>query len=108
MEQLSPRAQSILDGLHEVLDYVQGKPTQVVVTHYVHADAKKIREGLNMSQRRFADAFGIPLNTLQNWEQRRTNPDRTASAYLWAIAELPQQIAVVQQQHRPAVMMPIS
>jgi putative transcriptional regulator len=103
MEQLSPRAQSILEGLQEAIEHVQGKPTLATVTRYVHADAKKIRESLQMSQSAFAAAFGIPLNTLQNWEQRRTNPDRTASAYLWAIAEFPEQVSVAQQRHKPVM-----
>ena len=40
-----------------------------------------------MSQAVFSRAFGIPLKTLQHWEQGRHNPDRTAWAYLWTIED---------------------
>ena len=90
----------LLDGLQEATDYIKGKPTNTRITKYVFADAKAIREKLGMSQSEFCKTYGIPLNTLQNWEQRRNNPDHTASAYLWAIAELPRQISEAQTRRR--------
>jgi putative transcriptional regulator len=69
------------------------------------ADAKAIREGLGMSQAEFSRACGIPVKTLQHWEQRRHNLDRTASAYLWTIEEFPDQVREAQRRHqkqRPA------
>jgi putative transcriptional regulator len=42
-----------------------------------------------MSQSEFADAYQIPLATLQGWEQGRRHPDRTAAAYLKIITRLP-------------------
>lgn len=37
---------------------------------------KKIREDLGMSQSKFAENFGINIDTLQNWEQGRSKtPD---------------------------------
>lgn len=92
-------ATGILAGLQEAILYVRGEG-DARVTSYVFADAKAIREQLGMSQSEFCKTYGISINTLQNWEQRRSNPDRTASAYLWAIAELPRQISEVQIRHR--------
>ena len=95
-KKMSEFAKDILSGLEEAIAYVEGKPTKVRTTTYTYANAKAIREHLGMSQSKFSKTYGIPLNTLQNWEQRRNNPDRTASAYLWAIEALPQQISNIE------------
>jgi putative transcriptional regulator len=99
-EKMSDFVKDLVSGLQEAADYINGKPHNARVTTYVFADAKAIREQLGMSQSEFCKTYGIPINTLQNWEQRRSNPDRTASAYLWAIAELPRQISEAQIRHR--------
>lgn len=99
-EKLGEMTQGILDGLNEAIAHVKGKPNKVRTTTYVSADAKAIRERLGMSQSEFSRSYGIPLDTLQNWEQRRSHPDRTASAYLWAIEDLPKQISEVHVRHR--------
>ncbi len=44
-----------------------------------------------MTQSEFAEAYRIPLATLQGWEQGRRAPDATASAYLNVIARLPRE-----------------
>ncbi len=99
-EGMSELAKGILAGLEEAIAYMKGEPTNVRVTHYVSADAKTIREQLNLSQRDFAETYGIPLATLQNWEQGRNRPDKTASAYLWSIAKLPDEIKNAQKSIR--------
>lgn len=38
------------------------------------ATVKQLREITNMSQRDFAKRFSIPVRTLQEWEQGRSNP----------------------------------
>lgn len=90
----------LLIGLQESADFINGQPTTAKSTVHTCADAKAIREQLGMSQSQFCQTYGIPLNTLQNWEQRRSNPDRTASAYLWAIADLPSVIGEAQLRRR--------
>ncbi|MBF0437361.1 MAG: helix-turn-helix domain-containing protein [Magnetococcales bacterium] len=92
-EDLGNMAQGILAGLNEAIAHAKDEPNTVRTTFHECADAKAIREKLGMSQSEFCKTYGIPLNTLQNWEQGRNNPDRTASAYLWAISELPRQIS---------------
>jgi putative transcriptional regulator len=99
-EGMSELAQGILAGLQEVLAHVRGEPNNVRLTHYICADAKVIREHLDMSQREFSETYGIPLATLQNWEQGRNRPDKTASAYLWSIAKLPDEIKIAQESIR--------
>lgn len=35
---------------------------------------KELRKQTKMSQQQFANYFGLPLRTLQGWEQDRRNP----------------------------------
>jgi len=47
---------------------------------------KRLRWKLGLSQAEFADRFHIPVGTLRDWEQHRTEPDQAAKAYLKIIA----------------------
>ncbi len=90
----------LIAGMEEVVAQINGEPSKGRATGVEFADAKAIRKGLGMSQAVFCRAYGIPLKTLQHWEQRRHNPDHTASAYLWTIEEFPDQVREVQQRHQ--------
>ena len=90
----------LIAGMKEVVAHINGEPNNGRTTVVEFADAKAIREKLSMSQAVFSRAYGIPLKTLQHWEQRRHNPDRTASAYLWTIEEFPDQVREAQQYHQ--------
>ena len=48
--------------------------------------SKTLRRALSLTQEEFAARFHIPLGTLRDWEQGRSEPDQTARAYLRAIA----------------------
>jgi len=49
-----------------------------------------IRKRLNMTQQQFADALGIPVKTLQNWEQNRVAMDPSTIALMTILAREPQ------------------
>ncbi len=51
--------------------------------------AKHVRWKLGLSQREFAERFDIPVGTLQDWEQHRSEPDAASTAYLRVIAAEP-------------------
>lgn len=51
---------------------------------------KILRQRLGMTQVEFAEAFGLPISTLRDWEQRRTTPDAPARALLRAIEREPE------------------
>ena len=99
-ETLTEFDKQLIAAMEEVLDDINGVPNNSRVTVVDFADAKAIREGLGMSQSVFARVFGIPVKTLQHWEQRRHHPDRTASAYLWTIEEFPDQVREAQRRHQ--------
>ena len=46
---------------------------------------KRLRWKLDLSQAQFAERFQIPIGTLRDWEQHRTEPDQAALSYLKVI-----------------------
>jgi putative transcriptional regulator len=89
----------LIASMEEAAAHAAGAANNSRETVVEYADAKAIREGLGLSQSAFSRAFGIPLKTLQHWEQGRHAPDRTASAYLWTIEEFPEQVREAQKRH---------
>lgn len=70
------------------------------------AYAKHVRFKLGLSQEEFARRFGIPLGTLRDWEQHRTEPDQAAQSYLKVIAADPdsvQRALAVAAEGRPSI-----
>lgn len=55
-------------------------------------EASAAREAVGMSQHEFATLVGVPVKTLQNWEQKRTRPTGSARALLRAIAKDPKHV----------------
>ena len=51
---------------------------------------KTLRRALGLTQQEFAARYRIPLGTLRDWEQGRTEPDQPARAYLRVIARDPE------------------
>lgn len=51
---------------------------------------KLIRRSLGLTQAEFATRYQIPIGTLRDWEQGRTEPDQPARAYLKIIARDPE------------------
>lgn len=54
--------------------------------------AKTLRRALSLTQEEFALRYQIPLGTLRDWEQGRTEPDQPARAYLKVIAGDPHRV----------------
>lgn len=50
---------------------------------------KVIRRALGLTQEEFSARFQIPVGTLRDWEQGRTEPDQANKAYLKVIASEP-------------------
>ena len=54
---------------------------------------KTLRRALGLTQEEFAARYHIPLGTLRDWEQGRSQPDHPARAYLTVIARAPKEVA---------------
>lgn len=68
-----------------------GFQATVVVTDAV--DVRALRTRLDLTQEQFALRFGLPLDTVQNWEQGRAQPDGAANSFLVAISNNPDGVA---------------
>jgi putative transcriptional regulator len=54
---------------------------------------KVIRRALRLTQEEFSARYQIPLGTLRDWEQGRSEPDQPVRAYLTVIAADPERTA---------------
>ena len=55
-------------------------------------DVAEVRERYGLSQAKFAGLLGISVRTLQNWEQRRRNPEGPARVLLRVAARHPEAV----------------
>ena len=55
-------------------------------------DVRALRARLGMTQEQFARTFRLPLGTLRDWEQGRSEPDAPARAYLRVIEREPEAV----------------
>jgi putative transcriptional regulator len=62
---------------------------------------KTMRRALGITQEEFATWYHVPLGTLRDWEQGRTEPDQPARAYLTVIAHDPEGVRRALQHSQP-------
>ncbi len=74
--------ESIKKGVEEAIEWKKGKKTGARVHIYTAMDVAKIRKKTKMSQKKFSEAFSIPLSTLRKWEQGQRVPQGPAQALL--------------------------
>jgi putative transcriptional regulator len=53
---------------------------------------KVMRRAMGLTQEDFSARFRIPLGTLRDWEQGKTEPDQATRAYLTVIARDPESV----------------
>jgi putative transcriptional regulator len=73
-------------GDHENPPLTDARPGQLRPVPRV----KTLRRALALTQEEFAARYRIPLGTLRDWEQGRSEPDQPAKAYLTVIARDPE------------------
>ncbi|MGH7780420.1 MAG: helix-turn-helix domain-containing protein [Candidatus Binataceae bacterium] len=56
-------------------------------------DVKALRKKLKCSQSEFSRRFGFAIDAVQDWEQHRRMPDRTARIFLTVIAREPEAVS---------------
>lgn len=61
---------------------------------------KTLRRALQLTQEEFAAQYQIPIGTLRDWEQGRSEPDAPAKAYLRVIASEPNRVKDVLARGR--------
>lgn len=88
---LSKAGSKIVAGLEEAVAYVKAGNLKGAIT-YEPVDVSAIRAKTGLSQAKFAEAFGIDKRSLQDWEQGRRSPERTAQLYLRVIEREPEAV----------------
>ncbi|WP_404420979.1 helix-turn-helix domain-containing protein [Thalassospira australica] len=64
------------------------------------SDAREVRLKLKLTQEAFAKRFHIPVGTLRDWEQHRTEPDTTARSLIKLISVAPDLVESVLAQDK--------
>ena len=82
--------QELLASVREAGAILRGKKKGARKTVIAEPETRAIREAANLTQAQFAQLLGVPVKTLQNWEQRRTRPTGPARALLRAVAKDPE------------------
>jgi putative transcriptional regulator len=84
----------IASGLRHALAHAQGerKLSEYKVTVPEKVDVARLRNSLGLSQRAFAERFGLDVTAVHAWEQDRRRPDRAARILLAVIAREPEAV----------------
>ena len=74
-------------SLQDAVAYLNGDKTRgrARVIDVEQLNVSAIRDKVGLSQDDFANAFGVSVGTLRNWEQGRNRPDGPARALLTVI-----------------------
>jgi putative transcriptional regulator len=80
----------LLKAAKEARAFARGEITDGFVVHVPDdVDVKALRRKLKCSQAGFSRRFGFAIDAVQDWEQHRRTPDRTARILLTVIAREP-------------------
>ena len=85
---------------------MRGEETGARVHKPPSVDVRGIRERLKLSQGKFAEAFGLSVVAVRNWESGRRSPEPSARALLAVIAHNPQ--VVIEALAHPLPEMPVA
>jgi putative transcriptional regulator len=75
----------IVSGLREAIAHAKGQANDLTIHELPDLDVAAVRAKTKLSQGDFARAFGVPVGTLQGWEQKRRRPEGPARALLTLI-----------------------
>lgn len=90
---MSKLGKRLIKAAREVQGIVSGEITSGFVVHVPdEVDVKALRKRFGYSQSQFSQRFGFALDALQDWEQHRRHPDRTARILLTVIAREPEAV----------------
>jgi putative transcriptional regulator len=83
----------LIRAAKEARAFARGEITDGFGVHVPdHVDVKALRKKLKCSQTEFSRRFGFAIDAVQDWEQHRRTPDRTARIFLTVIAREPEAV----------------
>ncbi len=74
-------------GLEDAIAFAQGDGSRGRAAKSI--DVRAIRIATNKTQKEFAEAYGLPVGTVRDWEQNRRQPDAPARVLLSLIRAEP-------------------
>lgn len=74
-------------GLEDAVAFAQGDASRGRIAKPI--DVRAIRIATNKTQKEFAEAYGLPVGTVRDWEQNRRQPDAPARVLLSLIQTEP-------------------
>jgi putative transcriptional regulator len=80
------------EGLAEADAFMSEENTDGKVHIPAAIDVKRIRRKLGLTQAAFANAYGLSLDAVKNWETGRRVPDRSAATLLTVIERNPKAV----------------
>ena len=91
----------ILKSAKQALAFAEGEKDHGCAVHIPEEiNVRRIRKKLDMSQKAFADYFGVNLRTVQDWEQGRRVPSGPSRNFLLVIDKEPEAVRrVLVQEH---------
>ncbi|HKP51178.1 MAG TPA: type II toxin-antitoxin system MqsA family antitoxin [Chloroflexia bacterium] len=90
--------EELIEAMGEVVAYRKGEAKlteRVVKVAPKSVDVAAIRRRLGLSQREFANRYGFGIRALQEWEQNRRTPERSARILLKVIESHPEAVEQV-------------
>lgn len=90
---MSTAGERILKSAKQALAFAEGAENHGCTVHIPEdIDVRRIRRKLEMTQRSFADYFGVNLRTVQDWEQGRRIPSGASRNFLFVIDREPEAV----------------
>jgi putative transcriptional regulator len=90
---MSKVGKRLIKSAQQALAYSRGEITDGFIVHVPdEVDVRAIRKRLRCSQSQFSRRFGFAIDAVQDWEQHRRRPDRTARVLLTVIDREPEAV----------------
>ncbi len=91
---MSKIGKRLIKSAKQARDYARGEASEGFVVHVPdEVDVAALRKRLGYSQSQFSRRFGFSIDTVQDWEQHRRMPDRTARILLKVIDREPNAVS---------------
>ncbi|MFA6279603.1 MAG: transcriptional regulator [Bdellovibrionales bacterium] len=90
---MSKTGSKLIKSARHALAYARGEVRTGFVAHVPdEVDVKSIRHHLGLTQPEFSQRFGFNVRAVQDWEQKRRQPERAARVLLTVIAHEPEAV----------------
>jgi putative transcriptional regulator len=91
---MSKAGRKLIESARQALAYARGEAHSDFVVHVPEeVDVKSIRTRLGLTQLEFSLRFGFDVRAVQDWEQKRRQPERAARVLLTVIAHEPEAVS---------------